>query len=314
MIFLQKHSFRYIFILAFVFSILSCQNEMQTQTLDDTAMTELYYMSKTDESDTTSLSALKSECRKDKKTEEYTLKAWQLTRVLFSATLGRLGYGTGPFTWKYGKNEEKALRKFQMDLNIPVTGRLDSITINNLTLAMASDNQNKVVLPQFTFYSWTEGLFATGTWKAIENKLGYRFNAVDIYCNRQMKTCDIVKVDFISKELNQISIHRSFYDIVYWTDEMIIAKSNPPIKTDCKETITINIPAKEIVMKQVCPEQEFLGKLVPSEQMTLKLVDGFGAFNKGKDEFKDVRDEVYKYKTLYFSLYKKNFIDIDTGK
>src|SRR5687767_13228884 len=61
--------------------------------------------------------------------DSFLLDRWRAMRVGFSATLGELGYGTGPFQSSYGDRERSALKRFQADLGIRVTGMLDSLTI-----------------------------------------------------------------------------------------------------------------------------------------------------------------------------------------
>jgi len=55
-----------------------------------------------------------------------------MTTMQIQQRLSELGYQPGPVDGKIGKNTIKALKKFQQDNNLPVTGKADIETVNNL--------------------------------------------------------------------------------------------------------------------------------------------------------------------------------------
>ncbi len=114
---------------------------------DRAVLKETYYFARTLGSDTTSFADFEKEMKSDTAAWAGARRTWKGTRVALSATLGELGYGTGPFRWQYGTREKAALSQFQRDLGIQATGQLDSLTVANLARAGNALRINDVVLP-----------------------------------------------------------------------------------------------------------------------------------------------------------------------
>jgi peptidoglycan hydrolase-like protein with peptidoglycan-binding domain len=112
-----------------------------------------------------------------------TISTWKQMRAFYSSILGQLGYGTGPFTWRYGPRERTALSRFQGDLGIPVTGQLDSLTVSHLLEAQNALEKADIKLPNLRVNRFGQWFTASGTWKAVTNRLAYPVNATNIECN-----------------------------------------------------------------------------------------------------------------------------------
>lgn len=230
----------------------------------------------------------------------------KLVRVGMSATLGQLGYGTGPFRWHYGARERDALFRFQRDLGIPATGRLDSLTVSHLARAERSLRIANVKLPELFVNRVGPSFFAHGTWKAITNRLGYPVNTVDIVCHADEGECSIVTVQFISDELDQVAVHRDYLTVTTWDKDLMIARD-----VTRGITMTINVPANEVVWTQVTAARSADG-LFPArdaEQMTLRLVGGMRLSppSDGGD-LREVHEALFKDKDRYIALLKKNML------
>ena len=234
---------------------------------------------------------------------------WKAMRVKASATLGRLGYGTGPFTWKYSAREARALKAFQRDLGLRVTGKLDSMTISHLLKADGALNRTDVVLPNFKFYTEAGYVSAQGTMKAVTSALGYPANTVDIECNARTGVCEEATVEFINPELTQVGrIRRNTYRITHWGNADIVAVGEDWPGSDCHATLMINIPSKGVTVHQWCTGDSTAGMFSHGRsEMALKLVDGAELpypFDGG--DLKEVHEELFADKERYMALQRKN--------
>src|SRR5262249_53473699 len=73
--------------------------QLGVPTSQETILRESYAVARASGDDSTSYSAFKRLSTGDTASWAWTVRLWKASRALFSATLGRLGYGTGPFTW-----------------------------------------------------------------------------------------------------------------------------------------------------------------------------------------------------------------------
>lgn len=282
----------------------SCQ--VRTPVDDEARLREAYYFAMATSPDTMSLATFAREPKTD--TAASIRGLWKLGRAAMSATLGRLGYGTGPFTWDYGPREALAIRRFQRDLGIPATGRLDSLTVQHLVRADKAMKLPDVKLPILTVSKSGPFVFARGTWKAITNKLGYPVNTVNIQCDATRGECHVVTADFISETLDQIALHETDLNIVHWSDDLVVARDGT--RGD-GITLTINVPANEVVWTQTnsgwtAPAS---GVTFEPSQMTLRLVSGMylaPPFDGG--DLKQEHEALYGDKKRYLALLRKNLL------
>lgn len=272
----------------------------------DTILREVYTYSMALGPDTTTLATFAAAATADTTMWSTTQTMWRGMRAFFSATLGQLGYGTGPFTWKYGPREQAALSHFQRDLGVPITGRLDSVTVAHLVRADKALKMTDIKLPRL-FVTRVEGMFfASGTWKGITNKLGYPVNTVDIVCDVGSRECTVTTVNFISEELDQVHLDRTYLSVSNWTSDFLVARGMPPTEGI---TLTINVPAQEVLWSQVDPGTTLPGFTLKPSQMTLRLVNGMllsPPFDGG--DLKDVHDRLFKDKERYLALRTKNML------
>lgn len=292
-------------ILGLGLGLISCQPAVQPS--EEDMLREVYLFSTTVEPDTLSFTSFVGQVKADTSSANAIKETWQLGRVIMSSTLGRLGYGTGPFRWKYGIREREALTRFQRDLGIPATGRLDSATISHLTKAGKALDINDMTLPQLSVLKIGQWFVASGTWKAITNKMAYPVNSVDIVCDALRRECSVVTVDFISENLDQIAMNRYDLTVTHATSDLLVARDDGTGGTGM--TLTINVPAKEVLWTQVSPAHpaDALSPAREEEQMTMRLVGGnllSPPFDGG--DLKEVHEAVFKDKDRYVALLKKN--------
>jgi hypothetical protein len=286
--------------------VLSCQPAMPPSNED--MLREVYLFSMAAGADTASFATFMNEVRADTTSADSSWReVWRAGRIIMSSTLGRLGYGTGPFRWNYGVRERDALTRFQRDLDIPATGRLDSATISHLTRAGKALDVNDMTLPFFSVHKIGQWFVAEGTWKAITDTLAFPVNSVDIVCDAVRRECSIVAVDFISENLDQLSINRYDLVVTHSTDDLLIARDDGSDHN--RITLTINVPAKEVTWTQVnlARPADALGPAREQREMTMRLVSGFDLTREG-GELREVHDRIYKDKDRYIALLKKNLL------
>jgi hypothetical protein len=317
-------------------ALVSCQSVLPPSR--ETILREVYVFSKVSasmpsvggEPDTTTFATYAAAATADTATWNQISATWRETRAFCSSILGRLGYGTGPFTWQYGHRERTALVRFQRDLGIPSTGRLDSLTIWNLLEAQDVLGKADIKLPYLEVRRIGQWFFASGTWKAITNKLGYPVNIVNIECNAISGECAVTWVEFISEALDQVGrmTTRSLH-VVHWDKDMLVAKSGD----ESNITLTINVPAQDVTWTQEAgvtvkwasddelrrqsqyrsklPSDLLAGSAEPDtlnpQRMTLKLVDG-SKLSPPQDggDLKEVHDALFKEKERFLALLRKN--------
>ena len=181
----------------------------------DSILRETFYYSMALGPDTTSFATFTATAAGDTAMWSMIQTSWKGMRAFFSATLGQLGYGTGPFTWTYGPREAAALSHFQRDLGIAVTGHLDRLTVSHLARASKALEMANVRLPMLTVSKSGGYLLAKGTSKAVTNKLGYPVNTVNIVCDATKGECRVVMAEFISEALDQINLNETDLPIVH---------------------------------------------------------------------------------------------------
>jgi peptidoglycan hydrolase-like protein with peptidoglycan-binding domain len=71
-----------------------------------------------------------------------------MTTAQIQQRLSELGYQPGSADGKIGKSTIKALKKFQQDNNLPITGKADNETVNKLRQKTAKDNREQDSSPR----------------------------------------------------------------------------------------------------------------------------------------------------------------------
>lgn len=272
----------------------------------ETALREMYAYSMALAPDSTTLATFSSAATGDTATWHMMYRSWKAMRAAFSATLGQLGYGTGPFTWRYGSREQTALSHFQRDLGIPVTGQLDSITVSNLVRAERALKISDIKLPMLSVSKSGGFVLAKGTWKAITNKLAYPANAVNIQCDATRGECHVVTATLISDALDQVALEETDLAIVHWSEDLVVAESG---SHENGVTLTINIPASEVVWTQRNSgwHAPASGLTFKPELMSLRLVSGMELsppFDGG--ELKEEHEALFGDKKRYLGLLRRN--------
>lgn len=79
--------------------------------------------------------------------QKITVSSPSMTTTQIQQRLSQLGYQPGPADGKIGKSTIKALKNFQKDNNLPITGKADNETVNKLRQKTAKDNSEQYVSP-----------------------------------------------------------------------------------------------------------------------------------------------------------------------
>ena len=252
--------------------------------------------------------------------------SWKALRVEWDATLATLGYGTGPFTWDYGSKERGALRRFQLDIGLPATGKVDSATIRGLTEARQV-NRPSIALPRKDVFRDGAYFHAVGTWKAVTNSLAYPANTVAIECDASRRICRVAGTQYVDQDLNRLARIQSWeLPVIRATPDMLVAGDGDIL-------LTINVPAGAVSWVQQStgyvteravfsgardalpsPRQQSGGETVEAApdslhpaRMALKLVDGATlGLADVHDEMREEYDRLFATRDKFLKLREKN--------
>ena len=270
---------------------------------------EFYYFSAALGDDSTAFTAFAESLRVADPKDSLVNFLWRGSRVSYLATLGRLGYGVGPSSWRYGREEWRAIGQFQKDVGLPHSERLDSMTIAWLVKANKALEITPVTLPMYAFYGNEQFISAHGTWKAVTNKLGYPVNTVDVECSRETGVCDVVSVEMIDEQLRTLGrVMRKRYHIQRWDERELTALGEEWPGADCHATLTIHIPTEEVTLHQWCASADtVMGIVREPYQMTLRLVDGMWlSLQSHNKDLRELHDALYADRDTFTSIYQRN--------
>lgn len=166
--------------------------------------------------------------RKAETPAEYE-KTRRLMTFAAEMLLARLGYDVGSFDGVLDKKTQFALKAYQRNRSLPVTGDpLTFETFEQVILDTATLDHKPVGLPlrRIAMDSWESGyVLAQGTWTIGGEKMTWPEQTAKIECRRPIKVCTeataIVKNDTPDPTL---SLEFDTYEIERWDDAEIVAK------------------------------------------------------------------------------------------
>jgi hypothetical protein len=209
---------------------------------------------------------------------------WAVVKGMATRTLAKLGYGTGPFISDYGTKEKAAIEKFQSDLNLPVTGSLDSLTLRHLAEAEDFFFHTTVTLP--TKSVWVDkqhGLAqATGTWRAVNYDDAFPFNTQHMSFSKSTMTCEgsstIIQWERsgLLTSGRFVQIMPDVYTISRWDDDFIIAES----QAICTKTVlTLNLKSEDVTLATYVTKTDGECQFLDKEPKFSTLVNGIELYS-----------------------------------
>ncbi len=139
--------------------------------------------------------------------------------------LGRFGYGIGPFTGKLDEPTQKALKAYQQQTGLPVTGDIDFPTLQHLTDDDRVLNRIVPYLPALVFKNseWENWIEVQGTWMLKEGNTDDILQTSRITCMREFQRCIDSTASLINANVPQVQVHTHVYDIKQWEENQIVS-------------------------------------------------------------------------------------------
>jgi len=230
-----------------------------------------------------------------KKRSEYELEVKKLKRddpkkyedvkraaILYAQVLlGRLGYGVGPYNGVLDEKTQTALREYQMQRALPVTGDpLSFETSQQIEEDMNLLDYEPVILPDlFVFLDlWQSGyVSAKGTWVLTGEKMGLPEQTSHIQCFRDRRVC-IEAIALIEGrgENRLLTLTSDEYEIERWDDYEIVTK---PKQFGCVRYIRrVNRVQKSVTGLRSTTSTDELCKGLETKELHTTLSDGFKVY------------------------------------
>lgn len=212
---------------------------------------------------------------------------YEKTRLLITLAtemlLGRLGYGVGPFEGILDEKAQTALRLYQKNSGIPVTGDpLSFETFEQMNADIAVVNAHPVVLPFKHVYTdfWDDGyVTAQGTWTIVGEEMGMPEQTSQLTFDRGSGVC-VEYTATISGEGSSRSLSTSIdtYEIERWDEHEIVTK---PLQFGCVRYVRrVNRIQKSVtgIRSTISTDENCRG--LDNEEKYLELVDGSEVWRK----------------------------------
>jgi len=202
------------------------------------------------------------------------------TQLTFRAEflLARLGYGTGPVKGALDENFRKALKRYESNRGIPVTG--DPLALETMEKIQSDTkllDSAPIELPKFSLSlgTWDNGwVFATGTWTLIGGQLAPPEQTSDISCSKAAGTCTMTTSSVRDGFGNRrIVVETYFFEIERWDDHEIVTK---PSQAICNRLVyRINRTQKSVSGLRTTIKTTGICEGISNADMNLALVDGW---------------------------------------
>jgi len=195
--------------------------------------------------------------------------------------LGRLGYGVGPYNGVLDEKTQTALREYQIQRAIPVTGDpLSFETSKQIEEDMNLLDNKPVILPRlFVFLDhWQSGyVSAKGTWTLTGEKMGLPEQTTHIQCFRDRRVCiEATALIEGSSETRLLTVDSDEYEIERWDDYEIVTS---PKQFGCVRYIRrLNRLQKSVTGLRSTTSTDELCKGVETRELHMTLSDGFNVY------------------------------------
>jgi Putative peptidoglycan binding domain len=201
--------------------------------------------------------------------------------LLAQLVLGQLGYGTGPYNANLDEKTQAALRVYEKNRKLPVTGDPMSFeTLQQLHADLNAANYRPVSLPSLDVFIdfWDNGYFsAKGTWVLSNEGMAWPEQTSKIDCYRASKMCveatSIVRGDVTDRRL---SIDTDSYEIERWDEHEIVTK---PLQFGCTRYVRrVNRAQKSVTGIRSMTSTQGDCKGIDNTEKYMVLSDGFEVY------------------------------------
>ncbi len=200
-------------------------------------------------------------------------KDYQQLVMSIQAVLGRLGYGTGPFTGIMDEKTRTAIQKYQSNAGLKQSEDLDYLTFKKLMDDMEATEALPVGLPSLSVYvdMWNDFASAQGTWVISNEKQAFPLQTTKITCYRESNSCiETTAVIMLGKSL---TLDSNFIGVERWDNFEIVTKPYDYLCT--RYVIRINKAQKTVTAIRSTLNSKEVCEGVEGKEMHLTLSDGF---------------------------------------
>jgi peptidoglycan hydrolase-like protein with peptidoglycan-binding domain len=205
-------------------------------------------------------------------------KQWRGIVAMTQMTLGRLGYGTGPFDGRQDEKTRSALRQYQVNNRLPTTGDLDMDTLKKVFEDEEVLESVPVSLPFYYFSDqfWDSYVFAEGTWVIENDKQAFPLQATSIHCNRQWNHC----IDATAEVMmgNQLFVDIDYYEVERWDEHEIVTKPKENLCT--RYTLRLSRSQKTVTGLRITTTTGKGCESIEEKDLTLRLVSGLEVYGE----------------------------------
>jgi hypothetical protein len=202
-------------------------------------------------------------------------------RMLFTFNaqllLARLGYGIGPIQGILDEKLQNALKTYESNRGIPVTGDpLSFETVEKIGSDAKLLDSAPTYLPSLHIYLdlWDSGYVrAKGTWTIVGDRMASPEQTSEIQCSKRTATCTLVTATIFDEGPGrQISVDAEQHEIERWDEHEIVTK---PYQYICNRYVyRINRTQKSVSGLRSTISNEKICAGVTNADLHLALVDG----------------------------------------
>jgi Putative peptidoglycan binding domain len=207
----------------------------------------------------------------------------QMATLWTQLLLGRLGYGIGPYNGVLDEKTESALREYQKQRKLPITG--DPLSFETFEQTGKDTNlleYEPTNLPHlFVFLDfWQDGFVsAKGTWTLTNEKMAWPEQTTHIECHRDKQIC-VEATALLTGEGGKktVSVDIDNYAIERWDEHEIVTKPKETGFGCVRYLRRFNRVQKSVTGLRSTIKTGEQCKGVEAKEMHITLTDGFQVY------------------------------------
>ena len=214
--------------------------------------------------------------KEEKELDKLSPEEYRLLVLGTQIYLGRFGYGIGPFTGELDKLTQEALKAYQKNVGITVSGGINKETLQHLADDNSILDQILPFLPKFSFNEkqWDEVVSAHGTW-ALENlPVAEALQTSQISCHKTWNLCSVSTAKLAPGYTPTLLSYMNIYEIKSWDESAIVTQ---PSKTGSCVSTRLHIQRKDPSITRLTSFEKstsgFCKKIKP-HNVQMQLADG----------------------------------------
>jgi hypothetical protein len=205
-------------------------------------------------------------------------KRWREFVAMTQMTLGRLGYGTGPFDGRMDDKTKQALRRYQEQNRLPQTGDLDMNSMKRVFEDAEALESVPISLSNYQFFDevWDDYVSARGTWVLENDKQAFPLQTTRIHCNRQWNHC--VEATAMVMLGHHLSVDIDYHEVERWDQHEIVTK--PSEHLCARYTLRLSRSQKMVTGLRITTTTGKGCESIEKKDLTLRLVSGLEVYGE----------------------------------